>query len=126
MQRVYECKRSKCTSCRLPFCVDGEDYDEAIRIIAESKQERDIEMMRSQTTPYQRWYMENKERVSQYHREYYQRNKERIKERNKEYRETHREQIQQATKRWKLNNVEHIQNYDRNRYLQKKYAEGIA
>lgn len=99
--KTYQCKRKKCTSCPYEYCIDGENYDNAMEMVAAAKQKRDIEMINNPSMAYKIWYENNKKHVAEYHRDYYQQNRERILEANKQYRETHKEQIHEEQKNYR-------------------------
>jgi len=59
----------------------------------------------------EKWYEDNKEKVSQYHKELYNDNKEKISQKHKEYYERNKEELIQKKKEWNEKNKEKVLEY---------------
>jgi hypothetical protein len=70
----------------------------------------------------QEYYQENKERITEIHKEWNENNKEKRKEDNKLWRETNKEKVQADMKKWREDNLEYCKQKDRE-YQQKNKVE---
>ena len=119
-QDKYKCKDSEilCEDCPYPYCIDGIDEDEALRIKAEIMNQMDIKELKS--VAFKRWYNRNGDKARQRSREYYNNNREKCIANSKAYRAAHPDKIKAYRDRISPEKKAEYRTNARERYWAKK------
>lgn len=136
VDRIYKCKRKRCDKCPYEYCIDGDNEDNALMIVAEAKQKRDLEKLNDPQAYWRRYYQRYRKneiaRVRRWQADHAAEHLERQKEYNRKNRdiiekkrkendtEAKREQRREYSRNWYKTHKACKQEYARNRYHELK------
>ena len=83
---LYECKKDfSCDSCKLPYCIDGIEEAEALKILGHKERDKKAE----NKARCREYYENNKARLDEKHRKWAKDNPDKMREYRRRFKEKH-------------------------------------